>query len=225
MAKIKYLFFLVAALFLLSLGSCTKYGYIDGGKANGVHDCTMWEYFHKDSYNWDSTILMIERAGLRSLFDGTGEHKQITFFGLTNLSIERHIRNHNKNLSPSSKDYWRGVKDIPVAQCQDIIEKLVVPRRFMLDDVPRGRRVQENEDGVTVWKNIDGMHTPCIRGELFVWTVQSDWAGMDKVGAVTLWIASENKKGTLSEVIASSDIQTTNGVVHSLGYDFRFINF
>ena len=30
--------------------SCTKYNYIDGGIANGVHDCTMWEYFHTDRY-------------------------------------------------------------------------------------------------------------------------------------------------------------------------------
>lgn len=51
----------------------------------------MWEYFHTDSYNWDSTIIMIEHAGLKSLFDGTGEYEQITFFGLTNLSILRYM--------------------------------------------------------------------------------------------------------------------------------------
>lgn len=67
--------------------SCTKYDYIDGGLVKGVHDCSMWDYFHTDSYDWDSTIVMIEHAGLKSLFDGTGEYKEITFFGLTNHSI------------------------------------------------------------------------------------------------------------------------------------------
>ena len=81
----------IAVVMVVVFASCTKYGYIDGGLADGVHDCTMWEYFHTDSYNWDSTIIMIEHAGLKSLFDGTGEYKDITFFGLTSLSIRRYL--------------------------------------------------------------------------------------------------------------------------------------
>ena len=93
--------------------SCTKYNYIDGGIANGVHDCTMWEYFHTDSYNWDSTIIMIEHAGLKSLFDGTGEYEQITFFGLTNLSILRYMMINNDGLEETDPHYMHRVTDIP----------------------------------------------------------------------------------------------------------------
>lgn len=225
MAAIKYLFAGVMFLLVMNLCSCTKYQYIDTGKANGVHECTMWEYFHTDSYNWDSTILMIERAGLRPLFDGTGQYKQITFFGLTNLSIERHIQNHNKRLQPTDKTYWHGVNDIPVSECKDILEKLVVPVRFMLDDVPEGQRVQGVEDGVAVWLERDGMVCQCVRGSLFVWTVKEAFGGVEDAGAAVLYMASRNMNGTAAERVASTNIQTDNGVVHALNYDFRFVNF
>ena len=88
----------MVVVMIVAFCSCTKYNYIDGGIANGVHDCTMWEYFHTDSYNWDSTIIMIEHAGLKSLFDGTGEYEQITFFGLTNLSILRYMMDWKRQI-------------------------------------------------------------------------------------------------------------------------------
>ena len=76
---------------MVGLVSCTKWNYDDGGVSNGVHDCSMWEYLHTQSRDWDSTIVMIERAGLRELFEGKGEHEQITFLGLTNYSIRTYL--------------------------------------------------------------------------------------------------------------------------------------
>lgn len=225
MATIKYLLTGIVLFFMLGLGSCTQYNYIDGGHANGVHDCTMWEYFHKDSYNWDSVILMIERADMRSVFDGTGQYPEITFFGPVNLSIERHIQNHNKGLKPTDAKYWHGVKDIPVSQCRDILQKLVVPLRFMRKEVPRGTRIQETVEGMSVWKQTGGMICDCLRGRLFVWTEREIYQDIDDTGAFTLWISSQNQQGTECDRIASTDIQTTNGVVHSMNNDFRFVNF
>ena len=79
----------VALLLLVNLYSCTDYNYIDGGLANGVHDCTMWQYFENQTVDWDSTMLMIEHAGMKSCFDGSGQYKQITFFGITDIAIAR----------------------------------------------------------------------------------------------------------------------------------------
>ena len=131
-ATIKHITKGAIVVMVLCLCSCTKYNYINGGTANGIHDCTMWEYFHTNSYDWDSTVVMIEHAGLKSLFDGTGEYKQITFFGLTSNSILRYMLENN----------YERVTDIPVGKCQDIIQKLVAPKRIMLNDVPRGNRIQ-----------------------------------------------------------------------------------
>ncbi|MEQ2978090.1 hypothetical protein AAAX96_15825 [Butyricimonas faecihominis] len=212
-----------AMIFLLVVlgSSCTKYDYIDGGLAKGVHDCSMWDYFHTDSYDWDSTIVMIEHAGLKSLFDGTGEYKEITFFGLTNHSIRAYMLNNNLNLDEDSPRYLHRVTDISPAKCKDLLEKLVVPKRVMLKDVPRGTRVSITN----TYLETNGMTLECLGGTLFLWTVRDEWNQVKDAGAITLSIASHNVKNAKNEVVASTDIQTTNGIVQALNYNFDFKNF
>ena len=55
-----YMIVLIASF----LWECDDNYFHDTGLANGVHDCTMWEYLRSDHENWDSTVLLIERAGL-----------------------------------------------------------------------------------------------------------------------------------------------------------------
>ena len=214
-ATIKHITKGAIVVMVLCFCSCTKYNYINGGTANGIHDCTMWEYFHTNSYDWDSTVVMIEHAGLKSLFDGTGEYKQITFFGLTSNSILRYMLENN----------YERVTDIPVGKCQDIIQKLVAPKRIMLNDVPRGNRIQSGGGIESAFVEYDGLVFDCIRGSLFLWTQRMAYNDIEDTGEIALYIASRNQDGTRNELVASTDIQTTNGVVHSLNYDFRFRNF
>ena len=214
-ATIKHITKGAIVVMVLCFCSCTKYNYINGGTANGIHDCTMWEYFHTNSYDWDSTVVMIEHAGLKSLFDGTGEYKQITFFGLTSNSILRYMLENN----------YERVTDIPVGKCQDIIQKLVAPKRIMLNDVPRGNRIQSGGGIESAFVEYDGLVFDCIRGSLFLWTQRMAYNDIEDTGEIALYIASRNRDGTRNERVASTDIQTTNGVVHSLNYDFRFRNF
>ena len=214
-ATIKHITKGAIVVMVLCFCSCTKYNYINGGTANGIHDCTMWEYFHTNSYDWDSTVVMIEHAGLKSLFDGTGEYKQITFFGLTSNSILRYMLENN----------YERVTDIPVGKCQDIIQKLVAPKRIMLNDVPRGNRIQSGGGIESAFVEYDGLVFDCIRASLFLWTQRMAYNDIEDTGEIALYIASRNQDGTRNERVASTDIQTTNGVVHSLNYDFRFRNF
>ena len=158
---------------------------------------------------------MIEHAGLKSLFDGTGEYKQITFFGLTSNSILRYMLENN----------YERVTDIPVGKCQDIIQKLVAPKRIMLNDVPRGNRIKSGGGIESAFVEYDGLVFDCIRGSLFLWTQRMAYNDIEDTGEIALYIASRNQDGTRNERVASTDIQTTNGVVHSLNYDFRFRNF
>ena len=205
-ATIKHITKGAIVVMVLCFCSCTKYNYINGGTANGIHDCTMWEYFHTNSYDWDSTVVMIEHAGLKSLFDGTGEYKQITFFGLTSNSILRYMLENN----------YERVTDIPVGKCQDIIQKLVAPKRIMLNDVPRGNRIQSGGGIESAFVEYDGLVFDCIRGSLFLWTQRMAYNDIEDTGEIALYIASRNQDGTRNERVPSTDIQTTNGVVHSL---------
>lgn len=211
----------MVVVMIVAFCSCTKYNYIDGGIANGVHDCTMWEYFHTDSYNWDSTIIMIEHAGLKSLFDGTGEYEQITFFGLTNLSILRYMMINNDGLEETDPHYMHRVTDIPKGKCQDILQKLVVSQRLMLNDIPRGSRLLQKQQYVET----GGVEYDCVKGKVFLWTLRGTYNNVQDAGEVQFYLASHNMDNIRNEQIVSTDIQTTNGVVQALNYDFRFTNF
>lgn len=120
---------------------------------------------------------------------------------------------------------YERVTDIPVGKCQDIIQKLVAPKRIMLNDVPRGNRIQSGGGIESAFVEYDGLVFDCIRGSLFLWTQRMAYNDIEDTGEIALYIASRNQDGTRNERVASTDIQTTNGVVHSLNYDFRFRNF
>lgn len=224
MATINYLCKGALLLFILHLCSCTQYNYIDGGQANGVHDCSMWDYFKKQPRDWDSVMLMIDHAGMRDIFEGKGEYKQITFFGLTNYSIRRSMMDHNKNLDKNDPDYWNSISDIPVGKCRDILQRLVIPQRLMLVNIPRGFRLRKLQEGVSTWQKVDGITLKAMRGSLFIWTQREDYHEVPNTGEISLWIASDNQKNTSNQRIASTDIQTNNGVVMAMNNDYRFIN-
>ena len=71
MRTIKHPIYLLALLVLSLFSSCTKYDFVETGKATSYHDTTMWEYFQTDSYNWSYLVYMTKRAGLEDLFQGT----------------------------------------------------------------------------------------------------------------------------------------------------------
>ncbi len=206
MAKIKS--YIHVWLFLcagLAVSSCTKWNYHDGDVAAGVHDCSMWDYFKKQPRDWDSTRLMIQRAGLQDLFEGKGEYGQMTFLAPNNLVIMTYLFDND----------YQEVNDIPVADCRRMLEKLIIPRRIMMNDVPRGSRSDATGEktGGKTYTLMDG-------SEAFLWTFQESYLGIENAGAVHLWFFIE--KFGASRRIVSSNIQTENGVVQALGNDFLF---
>ena len=207
METIKYL--LKSAVLIALLGaasSCTKWNYVDGGVSHGVHDCSMWDYLKKQPWDWDSTRIMIEHAGLRDLFEGKGEHEQITFLGVTNLSIQTYLlQNKLKRVTALSPEF-----------CRKTLSKLIIPTRLMVKDVPRGERI------ASTGEEVGGMRTNSLEGSLFMWTHQEPYLEMEEMGEVSLYFKIDGASTSLR--VYSTDIQTHNGVVQALGYNFLFNN-
>lgn len=220
----------VALLLLVNLYSCTDYNYIDGGLANGVHNCTMWEYFENQTVDWDSTMIMIEHAGMKSYFDGSGKYKQITFFGITDITIARFMLQHNSELDGDKEygipvddsEYWHKVTDMPADSCAAILKKLIVPeQKIMLKDVPQGNRLLVARKYV---ESSGKSFTTLYGDEIFAWMVPGDYGDLKDAGAKVLWIARRLNTSS-NQRIASTDIQTTTGVINSMDYDFAMGNF
>ena len=80
---------LLGLLVSMAVG-CTKYNSIDTGLAQKKYPGNMYEYFHSNTYDWDSLLVLVDYMGLEEYFTGEKEgYETVTFFGPTNHSIRR----------------------------------------------------------------------------------------------------------------------------------------
>ena len=138
---VKYIAIIVV---MLSLGACeTNYGTINTGLANGKFDGSMYEYFQANHYDWDSLVLMIDRAGLKDVFTGErAGYEKITFFGPTNNTIRLWMYKSEQRWDPDLgqivviKKAYQRVDEIPVEDCHRLVMEHVVKGVYMRDDIP-----------------------------------------------------------------------------------------
>lgn len=203
MKELKYILMAMVAGWII--WGCDDNYYHDSGLANGKHDCSMWEYLHTDGRDWDSTVVMIERAGLRSLFDGgDSENGEITFFGPTNYSIMQFLY---KTLDDVGEVMYERIADIPVEMC----------RQMILSHVIRGKKMSTDFDFEVKGTLTGGSVETTLTGrQLRVYRVRGEYNGIPDIGPEGLMIHA--LEGGHIAGVASSNIETTNGVVHSLSY-------
>ncbi|EGC18713.1 fasciclin [Prevotella multiformis] len=199
---------LTAGLF----ASCTQYNFDDTGLANGKHETTMWDYFKGDKYNWELLCEMTERAGLVPLFQGTSRYgKDFTFFGPTSHSIRRYLLDNGMET----------VADMPVADCRTFILNCVLPgRRVMLDDFKEG--VKSSDPSTPIGKG--GEQVQMASGKrLWIYTFREAYNNVPGKGPLRIHLVSPATTQTTD--VASCNIETLTGVVHSLDYNFKLTDF
>ena len=181
---------------------CEDDYYIDSGLSNGVHEVSMWEYLATDSYNWDSTRLVISRAGLEDVFKGENSaYSKITFFGVTNHSIRKYMLDNS----------YASVADIPVETCREYILSYVVAEQYLWDEIDF--EVKGTTTGGTDMTNANG-------GDLRVFRRKSNYGSVVDAGPVSTFVQSLTANKTVQAV--ATNIQTNTGVVHALSYTHPF---
>ena len=203
--------FAAACLLTLISVSCTQYNFEDTGESYGVHDCTMWDYFSKDPYNWKLLQQMITRAGLEDVFKGTSSYgKDITYFGATSNSIRAYILGNG----------MKTVDDIPVDDCKAFVLNGLLAKRKMLDDFKPGRK--SSDPNVLI--GTGGETFDMASGKQFwIYTFNDTYNGVPGAGPKRIYVTSLD--ASKESIVASSNIQTLTGVVHSMDYDFRLSDF
>ena len=210
MKKIIYIAMLCLTAGLFA--SCTQYNFDDTGLANGKHETTMWDYFKGDKYNWELLCEMAERAGLVPLFQGTSRYgKDFTFFGPTSHSIRRYLLDNGMET----------VADMPVADCRTFILNCVLPgRRVMLDDFKEG--VKSSDPSTPIGKG--GEQVQMASGKrLWIYTFREAYNNVPGKGPLRIHLVSPATTQTTD--VASCNIETLTGVVHSLDYNFKLTDF
>lgn len=176
---------------------------MDTGLVNGRFHGTMYEYLNSNHYDWDSTLVLIEMAGLRDLFDGKDANfKEITFLGPTNHSIRRWMREKRSIHSTLESE-----------KCRELILRHVIKGKYMRDDIPEGQQTDAQGIG-------EGGHVYTSEGgaRLWLYTFRDEYQGVAGTGSLNIYLYAIDKKVNID--IASSDIEPDNGVVHSLSYAY-----
>lgn len=210
MKNILYLF--VAVIAMACTTSCTKYDFVETGTANGIHNTTMWEYFKTDSYDWDSLMVMAQHAGLQDVFEGTSKYgKNLTFLGITNHSIRRYILDNGYNR----------VTDIPVEDCRRFILNSILDERIDMDSFLPG--TASTDQSVSIIGTGGKKYTALSGKILWIYTFNDPYGGVPGAGPKRIHIVSEDAQK--STTVASSNIMTETGIVHSLEYSFNLTDF
>lgn len=212
---------LVFSCFLLLgvLGSCTKYNLIETGYAHGKHDTSMDRYFEGDTYNWTLTRQLIAHAGLAELFTQIGG-EGITFFGVTDNSVRRYLLQMQDKENELAEEEARPAKkltlqDIPVATAREMIERSVIKGRFKLSDIPSGKLTPSGD----ALRGEGGQEYTTLAGsKLWIYTFREPYERIPNAGPVSIYVVSQEREKRVK--VASSDIETLTGIVHSLPYDY-----
>ena len=210
----KYIIILLVLVNISFFYGCEKGKYYDTGLAQSVFDGDMFEYLKSNPDNWDSLVMMIQRAGLESLFKGKDPaHPQITLFGCTNHSILKYLF---ENVNDEGNPIYKKIEDIPVETCRNIILSYLIPERKMLDSFEYEiKEMQENG----AYFSTGGSHLKTLANDsVRIYRIKTSYQEIPDIGPDALAFQFV-KSGHIGE-IASCNIQTANGVVHSFFSDF-----
>lgn len=191
---------------VISLVSCTAQDWYDSGISSPYHDCSIMEYLRGDSYNWELTVKLIERAGLVDMFEGKDpSYKEITFFAPPSYSILRYLWDND----------MESVEEMSAEDCKTIVLKHVLNKKYLKADFAY-RNVDymiddELQDGGTDIVTLGGSH-------LRIYRDKSAYGGVPDAGPETMYIYSFTKATMVP--LATPDIQPLNGVVHALNYNY-----
>lgn len=202
-------YFTVAILLGCLCSACEKDYFVDGGKADGNFDGTVWEYLRNSHGNWDSLVVAIEHAGIIDVFDNP--NAPVTLFGPTNNSINQFLF---KTVDENGNRLYQGVKDIPADLCRRMVLSYVIEGVKMRTDFDY--EVKGTLDGGTLLQSLSG-------AKLRVFRRKTDYGTIPDAGAEELYIHAKASGHIV--LIVSGDIKPTNGVVHALSTTHQWTKF
>ena len=208
---------ILSALLMFSCG--TKYNYIDTGTCIGYFDCTLYDYLHQDRGNWDSIAKVIDKCSPEVI--DILKNENITFFGPKNIAFEKFFfwgdpEHISANVQNYNTEAYSSIDKLPREWCDSIVKSHIVMGITMRDDVPR---VEKDAEG----KNVGGgvVLTTLEGNKLWLTTVRNAFASVPETADVELSITSVKADGKTiinsMGTVATTNIQTNNGVVHALG--------
>jgi len=212
-------FFLMLATVLLLLSSCKKY-YFDSGKHDPKYNGTVLQYLKSKQSFFDSTLTVINLAGM----DDVLSNEKVTFFAPPSGSVFKSINKLNRYLRNTGKDTVSQLSQIKPEVWRNTLSQYIFKGTFLLKDYP--------QRDTLAYLAYPGQNYTSYGGRIMnVGAIFNDAGGVVYAGYRQLYLAyipdlSNPQVALQNNPVATSDIQTTNGVIHVLtklkhGYGFN----
>ncbi|TCC91969.1 hypothetical protein EZ428_09520 [Pedobacter frigiditerrae] len=206
--KNKIVFLMLAGVLVLFAG-CKKY-YFDSGVHEAKFDGTILQYLKSKPAFFDSTLRVIELAGMTDVVD----KEQITFFAPPSGSIYKSIKRLNQYLKFNGKDTVSQLSQIKQSVWKNALSQYIFKGKNLLKDYP--------QRDTASYLAYPGQNYTSYAGRIMnVGVVFNDAGGVIYAGYRQLYLAyipdlSNPQVSLVNIPVASSDIQPNNGVVHVL---------
>jgi len=218
--KKHFILLALGSLFLtLTISSCKKEYFIDGGPSKAEYDGTILQYLESHP-KFDTVAQIVKLAGLEDVFN----NEEITFFAPTDEVIRRTIGlvntdlpflqgGLNQQLFSLRKDTIRVLADVPSA----------IWRKYLMRYMFKGKNVLKD------YPQLDFLLKPLYPGGFYrgynqdlsnIGVVYNSANNVAYTGYRQLSISyipdPANPQNFIAAAVASSDMQPKNGVVHAL---------
>lgn len=110
------------------------------------------------------------------------------------------------------------ITELPAEECRTIILNLIYPKRKMLDEWAEGRTVKDQVIGTG--GEMATMHSGLV---LWIYVFRLHYNGVPEKGPKKINLVHEANQKRVT--VASHNINTKTGVVHSLEYNARLFDF
>lgn len=213
----------VIALMGLFLGSCQDKYFEDSGTHNPVYDGTVMDYIQERSDVFDSLNTIIKLSGLESVLNQEG----VTFFAPGDPSIRKALYELNQVLYVLGKDTVLTLDQVNPDVWREYLSMYIYNDTYLLKDIPQLDTLNMNIFPGQGFVSYGGQNMNI--GVNYNDVVSKNSSGQNQVvkyaGYRQLflsYILDISNIGSFGSIInapvASSDIRTSNGVIHALEY-------
>ena len=205
--------FAVLLCITANLSSCKKDDYyVDGGKAEAKFNGSILQYLESKPTEFDSVVQVIKLAGMEDVFS----KENITFFAPNDRFIKQTIQLINPDLRFRYLDTIKTLSDIKPEIWRKYLMRYVFKGSYLLADYPQIDLQLKNL--------FPGQNYLSYNEYVFnIGLIYNDANGITYIGYRELAfhyipdVSTPNDNWVRGEV-SSTDIQPSNGVVHTLAY-------
>ncbi len=205
----KHIVWKLAVVMLICFTGCKKY-YFDSGIHDPKFNGSSIKYLESKLDFFDSTLLVIDLAGMKNVI----ENEEVTFFAPPSGCITRAVLGLNRQLQFNGKDTVKELSQIKPQVWKNMLSNYIFKGKNLLKDYPQRDTVS--------YLAYPGQNYTSYGGRIMnIGVIFNDAGGVQYAGYRQLFLAYipdlSNPMVSLRNIpIATSDIQTNNGVIHVL---------